>query len=211
MFVPTKPALNGKSAMQIVTSCIVVFAGAVVAVPTVHSCGFDSPVEASRGFLNWTYPNALYVRTAVWQAEDARILPPRPPKPATDMFAFQRVSAALRKFGERINAIGLDAEARPSFSIVLINSVLWTRFMYSPDGYGVEVHADGPTAGDVVIVTDGKVIRALVEGFLTPKAAKENGLIRFYGASHDVTLVDAAVAGIPAPKSTDNAQMSAGG
>ena len=93
---------------------------AVAAAPAAGACGYHDPTTVSRGMLNWVYPNALYVRTAVWQAEDAGILPARAAKPVLDMFAFQRISAALQSFGERRNAAHALTEDRQGFSVVLI-------------------------------------------------------------------------------------------
>jgi hypothetical protein len=65
-----------------------------------HSCGYHDPVDLARGMLNWVYPNSLYVRTAVWQAEDAGILPKRASEPSKDLFAYHRIAIAMRSFGE---------------------------------------------------------------------------------------------------------------
>jgi hypothetical protein len=47
-------------------------------------------------------------------------------------------------------------------------------------------HTTGPSSGDVVIVTDEPVIKALVEGQVAPQTARELGLIRLYGAPEAV-------------------------
>ena len=74
----------------------------------------------------------------------------------------------------------------PPFPLVLIGPMLWARL--APDNTGLEMipHTKGPSNGDVVIVTDEPVIKALVEGQVAPQTARELGLIRFYGAPEAV-------------------------
>ena len=43
------------------------------------------------------------------------------------------------------------------------------------------VHVEGPAEGDVVVVTEPPVIKALADGTLTVQKALELGVIRFYG------------------------------
>jgi hypothetical protein len=73
--------------------------------------------------------------------------------------------------------------------VLLIESVLWTRFVQTTEGYSVEVHADGVGPNDVVMVTDEKVMHSLVAGTLTPRFARELGLIRLYGSSRSMEIV----------------------
>jgi hypothetical protein len=42
-------------------------------------------------------------------------------------------------------------------------------------------HATGPRPDDVVVVTDAPVVRALLDGTLTPAEAQARGLVRLYG------------------------------
>jgi hypothetical protein len=154
--------------------------GTVLNASAAFSCGYHNAVDVARGLLNWTYPKALYVRTAVWQAENAGILPKRKTTEARDLFAYQRTVAHLQTLGARLGR-GVSNESTPSFAVVLVDSVLWSRFKPSGHGYEVEVHTSGPQEGDVVDVTDGKVIGALAEGTLDAHRAEEYGLVRFYG------------------------------
>ncbi len=174
-----------------------------VAPPSAFACGYENPSDLAMGMLNWVFPKALYVRSAVWQAENAGILPPRPDTPAKDLFGggFRRAAASMNGLGERMGGVLPMAGQRPSFSIVLIPAVMWTTYAATSGGYTVQVHADGPAKGDVVIVTDEKVVRALVDGSLTAVAAESHGLVRFYGPAGAQAQVRAALAGLPVAKS----------
>lgn len=138
-------------------------------------------MDATRGLLNWAYPNALYVTSAVWQAENAGILPPRVTVKSRDFAAYLRTIKALKSLSRLLshaNTAGADA---PAVSIVLIDKVLWIRFEPKPGGFTVKVHADGPADGDVVIVTQGSVVQALTDSRLSVGVAEESGLLRYYG------------------------------
>jgi hypothetical protein len=176
----------------------VVLAAALIRPATVEACGYHDPSVIARGVLNWTYPKALYVGTAVWQAEASGVLPRHAQTPK-DLFAYQRLVRHLHALGERLSRSRIAHGQGSSFSIVLLDSMLWTRFAARPDGYEVEVHANGPSLGDVVLVTHRKVIQALAEGSFDAAVAEKHGLIRLYGsaASQDevrAVLVGAAVA-----------------
>lgn len=164
--------------------CLLVASGSGV-----HSCGYHSPITVARGALNWAYPNSLYVRTAVWQAEDAGILPKRASEPTKDLFAYHRIAMAMRKYGELLTKVDFEPGKMQSLSVLLIESVLWTRFVRNAKGYSIEVHADGAAPTDVVMVTDDKVILALVGGAITAQAARQHGLIRLYGSAEGIENV----------------------
>lgn len=154
-----------------------------------HSCGYHNPVDLARGVLNWVYPNSLYVRTAVWQAEDAGVLPKRASEPSKDLFAYHRIAMAMRTYGALMTKAHFAPAEMQGLSVLLIESVLWTRFVRTTEGYSVEIHADGAAPTDVVMVTDGKVMLSLIAGTITPRIAREHGLIRLYGSSDSIENV----------------------
>jgi hypothetical protein len=159
------------------------------------ACGYENPQAVALGTLNWVYPNALHVGTAVWQAEDAGLLPARTQSAGTQAagpLAFYRAAALMKQFGARLPAAELG-QAPTSISVVLIPQVMWTRLQAGPEGVSVRSHADGPSAGDVVIVTSEKVVRALLDGSLNAAAAEDYGLLRLYGAQQQVESVRAVM------------------
>jgi hypothetical protein len=176
---------------------------AAAAPPGAFACGYENPNDLALGMLNWVFPKALYVRTALSQAERSGILPPRPAKSTKDLFGggFRRAAASMNRLGGRLNAAASAHGGRPSFSVVLIPAVMWTTYTPTAAGYSVQVHADGPAKGDVVIVTDEKVVRALVDGSLDAVAAETYGLVRFYGPADRQDQVRVTLAGLPSAKS----------
>lgn len=157
---------------------VLITAGLVFAGSAAFACGYHNPSDVARGAMNFAYPKSLYVRTAVWQAQASGVLPPRPAQAVKDLFAYQRMAAGLRKLGEDLGpAPGPDF----GFTIVLLDSLLWTRYAAADGGFGVAVHVNGSSKGDAVLVTESDVIRALNGGLIGFEVAEAHGLIRLYG------------------------------
>jgi hypothetical protein len=152
------------------------------------ACGYHDPAQVAAGILNWVYPKALHVRTAVWQAERAGLLAPGEANAPKDPFVLQRVAARLQKLAEHVSLRGRVADGPRAFSVLLIDSMMWTRFLRHDGTPGLTaiVHVAGPGPGDVVIVSHSKVVSELAMQTLTAEDARTHGLIRYYGPDGDV-------------------------
>lgn len=177
---------------------VLAVAAAVAGSPTAQACGYHDPSGYGVGMLNWAYPDALHVRTAVWMAQGegllARAAPGIDADPASPAHRLQQMMR-LRQTQAGLEALraGLDAapddRALPAFAVVLIGPMLWTRFERADGVLVMTSHVAGPAPGDVVIVTDEPVVAALVDGPLTPLAARERGLVKFYGDAQNAEQV----------------------
>ena len=153
----------------------------------VRACGFHDPAGMNLGMLNLAYPDALHVRTAVWMAQRDALIP-REQRAAFDPSSAEFRLDAMRRYRDAV--AGLDAlrermspmNGTPRFSVVLIGSMLWTRFEPGQDRLVMTPHVNGPLPDDVVVVTDAPVVRALLDGTLTPADAHARGLVRLYGS-----------------------------
>lgn len=165
----------------------------LVACPGAQGCGYHDPTGL--GALNFAYPKALYVRTAVWQAQQQGLIPPREPGSpsaavsiarANGVVSFQDV--AFRNTARRLEDLRESLSSHrglppvPPFAVVLIGPMLWTLFEAPGQRLDMTFHAPGPAAGDVIVVTDEPVLAALVAGTLTATEARDAGLVRFCGA-----------------------------
>jgi hypothetical protein len=158
------------------------------------ACGFENPQAVALGTLNLSYPDAVHVLAAVWRAEDAGLLMPRRDSAnGSGPLAFYRAASAVKKLGANL-ADSLPAETGMALSVVLIPQVMWTRFEVGPEGLSVQSHAEGPRDGDLVIVTEEKVVRELVNRKLDAGTAEKTGLLRFYGDPERIANVRAALA-----------------
>jgi hypothetical protein len=181
----------------VVLACLLLFAAA----PTASlACGYHDPQTLARGMLNWSFPDALHVTGAVWSAQQAGELamPDRERLQARgearkhlDEEALRKATLALHAVGEAIESADTDG---PDVAIVLIDPMLWTRFVHAGDGehLGVVSHADGPRDGDLVIVTDEPVLHAIESGELSIAEANRKGYLRLYSTpEQEVALLEA--------------------
>jgi hypothetical protein len=150
--------------------------------------------------LNWAYPDALHVRTAVWMAQESGMLPAREPLPAaelpTAMVRLQQM-VRLRATQARLGAVqgrlqtATDGEPMPAFAVVLIGQMLWTRFERNESVVTMVPHAAGPAPNDVVLVSDEAVIAAMVEGRMNAREARAQGVVKAYGPREGVERLSA--------------------
>lgn len=190
----------GKSLRGAIAAFTTALIASVALAPNTFACGFHSEATLMVGLLNHVYPKSLYVRTAVWQAEDSGVLPRRSRESSKNLFAYHRTAAQLKSL-ENVTPMSSGDAAYP-FAILLLDSVLWTRVTPSDDRYSVSVHVNGPAEDDVVVVTHGKVIGALLDGSLGAATAEAHGLVRFYGPADRQDIVRRALAGIVVPVNT---------
>lgn len=169
-----------------------VFAASIFGAPgAALGCGFEDPksAAAARGVLNWAFPEALHVGTAVWQAQAAGVIGrDQTPAAAKALLGYQKATERLSAFRDGLVA-GLNGHEVPSVSVVMLGPMLWTRFERNGMGVDMAMHASGPASGDTVIVTDEPVIAALVDGRLTPRDARRLGLMRLYGPAGAVATL----------------------
>jgi hypothetical protein len=166
--------------------------------PALRACGLENPSSVNIGGLNLAYPDSLHVRTAVWVAQRDGVLAPYDAVAVTEPQAPPLLLQQMAHFREiqrqfTVLKAGMDdgeGHGAPSFSVVLLGIVLWTRFEPDGAGFNMTVHAPGPGRDDVVIVTDAPVIAALADGRLAPDEARRHGLMRSYGAPQDVRQVE---------------------
>ena len=194
-------------------TCVSRYAGAVIATiafvgsPAAEACGYHNPKNASRGVLNWTYPNSLYVRTAVWMAQREGIIPHADQSQAAQaLLSYQRAVTLLGAFRKRLVA-ARDGNAAPAFSLVFIGSMLWSRYEATGTVVNMTAHLDNPAIGDVVIVSDEPVIAGIIDGRLTPAVARDLGLMRYYGAPERVHELVSWLNRLPVQSMTDAAKI----
>ncbi|MDZ7589371.1 MAG: hypothetical protein U5L05_01490 [Rubrivivax sp.] len=165
-----------------------------------RACGYHDASSYHVGMLNWAYPDALHVRTAVWMAQRDGLLARSEPLPAADAAspdARLLLTMRLRATQARLDALraALDAtpagRSVPAFAVVLIGPMLWTRFAATDGRMHMAFHAQGPISDDVVVVTDAPVLAALIDGKISFDSARANGLAKLYGSVEAVERVAA--------------------
>jgi hypothetical protein len=150
------------------------------AASTALACGFHDDVSIARGALNWVYPDALHVIGASARAvAEGRLPPPGPARGGFGPGSYHGTVRSLERFALQLRSP--SREAAPALALVLVEPMLWTR--YVPDGGDLrsEVHVVGPEAGDLVMVAGEAVLHEIAGGRLALEEAHRLGLVRLYG------------------------------
>jgi hypothetical protein len=177
------PQSPGKLARGAVAASV--FAGLTITWPSapVLACGYEDPTSAAQGALNWVYPDSLHVVGAIAMAVAARELPPpnfNPTEKDLFGFRFRKTAGSIAQLGG-VFRLASPVQSSLSFSLVLVEAVLWTRFEADPDGLHTQIHVNGPAPGDVVLVSGESVIAEIDAGRLTIGRAFDRGYLRLYG------------------------------
>lgn len=176
--------------MRMAPSRVVSMVVAVAVFATAYSpsrslaCGYHDDVSMARGLLNWVYPDALYVLGAISTAVAERRLPP--PNPLTaglDPFGsgYRMTVKPLERFAEALSAAA-ERPAPFSYSLVLVEPMLWTRFEAHLGELRTQIHVSGPQPGDLVLISGRAVIAEIANGRMDMGVAHRLGLVRMYGS-----------------------------
>jgi hypothetical protein len=156
------------------------------------ACGFENPALMQKGMLNWIYPNSFYVDTAVWQAQQAGLLPREEALPARkSLLVNPGYSRAVRTLKGYASGIGASNSGEPgSVAIMFFEAIFYARISFGPDGALLEPHIAAPAKDEPLLITHRIVIEAISTGRLGLEDAIAMGLIRTYG---DQARIDQAV------------------
>jgi hypothetical protein len=175
----------------IITPCLVrtlLFATLSWLPPAALACGYHDNVSLARGLLNWVYPDALHVVGAISAAVAERRLPAA--TPVSGALGSLGYHGAVRALGQHAQQLQMSSGGTPpaAFSLLLIEPMLWTRFVPERADLHAQVHVAGPQEGDLVLISGEAVIREITRNRLTIGDAHRQGLIRLYGTEQQVAL-----------------------
>jgi hypothetical protein len=150
------------------------------------ACGYHSNVSLARGLLNWVYPDALHVVGAISTAVAEKRLPAVAiTGRGLGLFGYDSIVRSLERHAEQLR-MSVGETIRPTFALVLIDSMLWTRFVSIGGDLRAHVHVSGPQAGDLVMISGEDVIREIANSRLSVGEAYRNKLIRLYGSEEQI-------------------------
>lgn len=98
---------------------------------------------------------------------------------APAQLALMRAGSAMRAF---IGTLDPAAEGVPPIAMLLVEAHLWGRTTSGSAGPQFAAHVEGPSVGDVIVVTGEPALRALLAGQITWDAALAAGLVVVDGA-----------------------------
>ncbi len=185
---PRRPCLRGRKLARATTVALAASLMAAAPVSEGRTCGYDSPQTVSQGFLNWLYPDSLYVVGAISREVAAGRLPlANFDQTGPDLFGhrFKLTATTLEQFGDMLRSAS-PGPSQASVSLVVVEPMLWTRFDQGPDGLRTTVHVSGAQPGDLVIVAGEAVIAEIAARRLTFGQAVERGVARLYGPASQI-------------------------
>ncbi len=138
------------------------------------ACGYHGGLNNSFAVL---HPRSIDVALALRDAAKAGILELNAgaQKTGGDLFDYGHVVQRIQRFGSALALAG--GESVSSFSMLLVDSGLWSRFRSLPEGVVFEIRTEGTHAGDTAVITGSAVLAALEAGTLSLDEAMERGLL----------------------------------
>jgi hypothetical protein len=89
-------------------------------------------------------------------------------------------------------------ELPANFSLGYVESNLWSRYSQSDGGVHVDVHTDGPTDSETVVLTGEPVLKELLTGRLSVDQALADGMMIIDGSQTDISAIRHVLQATPA-------------
>lgn len=154
------------------------FAAAVGMPSPAASCGYHGALGDGFSAL---HPRSIGVAIAIREAADEHVLDRESVSPKlVDLLALHRATARLDRLRNSLQALTAGM-AIPSFSLLLVESGMWSRYVIEGDTIRLIAHVDAPPAGEPVVVTGNSVLIAIGAHRLTAEDAVRRGLIAVDG------------------------------
>jgi hypothetical protein len=154
---------------------------------TALACSDHEDPAVGRDRLAANYPGALDILPIVASARRERLLPPANPMATlwSDKFPLQRHIRAVQKFEEALNLAAQEG-APIGFSMVMVEPMLWTRYVPADGRAEATVHTEGAEPGELVLVSAEDVINAIGNGRWSIGEAHAAGLLGLHGSPEQV-------------------------
>jgi hypothetical protein len=152
------------------------------------ACNYDGAAGAGAKYLR-----AIEVTAALRDRSNAQILDTRlVAPPFANMLGYHRAVRRVQRLRDSLErALHEERLTGPGFSLVLVESGLWTRYVPDAEGVSIAVHTAGPQPADALVFTGEAVIEAIASGRLAVDEAFRRGLIVVDGAADATREVSA--------------------
>ena len=160
------------------------------------ACSDHEDPAVGRDRLAENYTGALDILPKIAAARREKLLPPANPMAAlwADKFPLPRHRRAIEEFEQALNSAG-QGRAALTFSMVMIEPMLWTRYTAADGRITATIHTEGAPPGELVLVSAEDVIGAIGEGRWSIAQAHAAGLLGLHGKNEDVQLFLASYGG----------------
>ena len=147
--------------------------------PAAFACGFHPALEVQ---LESMYSGSLAVAVALRKAADNGVIDAaalEAPSKGTALYA--DTVHHLQAFRKALAVSPATAELPENFSLGYVESQLWTRISQSDGKTHIDIHTDGPTEGEAVVLTGEPVLIDVLAGRLSVDRALADGMILIDG------------------------------
>ena len=158
---------------------LVLASAASFAAPAAIGCGFHPSLEVE---LEDMYPGSLPVALALRKAADSGVIDAAALEaPSKGTALYVDTVHRLQELTKTLAALPSASELPSSFSLGYVESRLWARFSQTDGKIRIEIHTDGPAAGEAVVLTGEPVVTDLMAGKLSVDRALADGMILIDG------------------------------
>lgn len=132
------------------------------------------------------YPGSFPVAVALRRAaENGVIEAPALAAPGKGSANYADTQHQLQSFKKVLAASPAAGELPASFSLGYVESQLWARYSRSDGNVRVDIHTDGPAAGEPVVLTGEPVLMQVLAGKLSVDRAVADGMLLIDGSERE--------------------------
>jgi hypothetical protein len=155
--------------------------------PAAIGCGFHAPLRVQ---LESMYPGSFPVAVALRKAADSGVIDAAALEaPRTPAALFIETTPRLQRFRKALVASPAASELPSSFSLGYVESGLWTRFSQTDGRIRIQIHTNGPAAGEAVVLTGEPVVADLLADRLSVDRALADGIILIDGNESEKSAI----------------------
>lgn len=159
----------------------------LVLAPAAIGCAFHAPIDVH---LNSMYPGSFPVAVALRKAADDGVIDAAAlAAPGKDSTSYTGTVQRLQSFGKLLAASPAAATLPAHFSLGYVESQLWARYSQSGGEIRVDIHTDGPTEGEPVVLTGEPVLLQVLAGKLSLDRALADDLLIIDGSKSDKAAI----------------------
>jgi hypothetical protein len=159
--------------------------------PPAFGCAFHSIPEAQLGAM---YPGSLSVAVALRNAADSGVIDATALEvPRTDAGLSVDAVRSLQALRKVLAASSYAAELPARFSLGYVESRLWARYARTDSEIRVDIHTNGPAAGEAVMLTGEPAMAEILAGRISIDRALADGLVLINGSESDRRVIHQAL------------------
>lgn len=170
-----------------VALALAVWTATIAASGTARACAFDDEPDPDFTIdtLDHYYPGGYTVFVKVADARREGLLQRYVRADADKPEMRARLIALAEAFERQVRAAArarAPAGTPPAFSLLLLDSMMWSHFSERIATEPAEIHTQEPKPGDLIVIASDDAIAAVAAGRLQLADLEQRGWLRYYGS-----------------------------